>query len=289
MQIRNRYYPYPVIMEDGDYYLGSTFTSSVRQSLDGYNVKLEIEVCLSDQKMKNMIESGQLAYVHHIECSHTCFRKAITTFDDKAEILLKDSEVNGTVQVCSFVVANRNIDKYTNDSFSADYRGWKFDIDKGCVMAIGNEYDLSVNKVKDDLSNTSSIFSIVKNMDPLACRMIIELGKEKIVVSLPEQTYNQYTSTQTFGDIQPIMHSMIIIPALLFTFSELIKAGDQLYEYEDCRWFKGLKKACNAISIDLTEESIKNIDAVKVSQQLLDNPIVEAIEFCAIGGASYED
>lgn len=289
MQIRNRYYPYPVIMDDGDYYSGSTFTSSVTQSLDGYNVKLEIEAKLSDVKMRNMIDSKQLAYVHHIECSQTCFRKAITTFDEKIEVLLKDTEVNGTVQVCSFVVANQYIDKYTNDSFSADYRGWKFNIEKGCVMAIGNEYNIVVNKIKDDLSNTSSIFSIVKNIDPLASRMTIELGKEKIVVSLPEQTYNQYTSTKTFSDVQPVMHSMIIIPALLFAFSELVKAGDQLYEYEDYRWFKGLKKACNGIDVNLTEDNIKNIDVVKVSQQLLDNPIVKAIEFCAMGGASYED
>ena len=42
MQLRNKYYPYPVIVEDGGYYENSNFTSTVEQVMEGYNVKLTV-------------------------------------------------------------------------------------------------------------------------------------------------------------------------------------------------------------------------------------------------------
>ena len=289
MQLRNRFYPYPVIVEGGDYYPDSSFSSYVEQVMEGYNVKLTLSAELNDAKLLEMIESGDAVYAHHIECSQTCYRVVKETKEKQCHYILKDTDVNGVVQICSFVIANRNIEKYTNESFSPDYRGWKFNIDKGCVLAVGNQYNIRINKQKDDLSNTSSIFSIVKNMDPLENMISVDLGKQKIIITLPEVTYNQYSSVQDYIDIQPVMHSMLIVPALSYALSELRRAGDQLYEYEENRWYRGLKKACSAIGITLDEESLKTLDIIKVPQQLLDSPISKAIAYCAVGGAIYED
>lgn len=289
MQLRNRFYPYPVIVEGGDCYVDSSFSSAVEQSMEGYNVKLTLSVDLNDAVLSDMIEQGDVIYVHHIECPQTCYRNIVKTKEKQCNYILKDIDVNGVVQICSFVIANRDIEKYTNDSFSPDYRGWKFNIEKGCIMAVGNQYNIRINKQRDDLANTSSIFSIVKNMDPLETMISYDLGQQKIVISLPEVAYNQYSSVQDYIDIQPVMHSMLIVPALSYAFSELRRAGDQLYEYEENRWYRGLKKACSAIGITLDEENLKTMDIVKVPQQLLDGPIAKAISYCAIGGASYED
>jgi len=289
MRLRNRYYPYPVIIKGGDYYTDSSFSSSVRQVMDGYNIKLTLEAELKDEKLLNMIENGEACYAHHIECPQTCFRRIVKTNDRQVDYLLKDADINGSIQVCSFVIANRDIDKYTNDSFSPDYRGWKFRIEKGCILAVGNQFNIRVDKQKNDLANTSSIFSIVKNLDPVATVFTVELTKQKIVIALPEITYNQYSSVQDYIDIQPVMHSMLIIPALSYTFCELRQAGDQLYEYEENRWFIGLKKACGAIGITLDEENLKTMDIIKVPQLLLDSPVFKAIAYCSMGGSVYED
>ena len=289
MQLRNKIYPYPVITEDGDYYRDSTFTSSVSQTIEGYDIKISISTSLNDEKIRSMIANGDLLYVHHFECPQTCYRRVIKTRDENIDILLKDSEVNGNVQICSFIVAARDIEKYTNDTFSQDYMGWKFNIDRGCIMAIGKQYDLRINKQRDDLANTSSIFSVVKNVDPLADSMTISLSQQKIVITLPEVTFSQYSSVQNYIDIQPVMHSMLIIPALIYTFYEIKNSGDQLYEFEDLRWFRGLRKACEAIGVTISEDSIKTLDAIKTSQLLLNNPITKAVEFCALGGGNYEN
>jgi hypothetical protein len=288
MQLRNRYYPYPVIVEGGDYYENSEFSSSVNQEMEGYDAKITITVELNDTLLLQKIEQGEVVYAHHIECPQTCYRRVIKTKEKVKDILLKDKDVNGIVQICSFVIAEKDIDKYTNESFAADYRGWKFNIEKGCILAIGNQYNVRINKIRDDLANTSSIFSIVPNADQTENNLLVDLGQQKIVISLPEKTYQQYYNIQGYIDIQPAMHSMIIVPALVYVFSEL-RSTENLEEMEYYRWYRSLKKACNGIGINIDEEGLKKMDLFKVAQQLLNSPISKAIEYSAMGGGIYED
>lgn len=288
MQLRNRYYPYPVIVEGGDYYENSKFSSSVNQEMEGYDAKITITVELNDTLLLQKIEQGEVVYAHHIECPQTCYRRVIKTKEKVKDILLKDKDVNGIVQICSFVIAEKDIDKYTNESFAADYRGWKFNIEKGCILAIGNQYNVRINKIRDDLANTSSIFSIVPNADHTENNLLVDLGQQKIVISLPEKTYQQYYNIQGYIDIQPAMHSMIIVLALVYVFSEL-RSTENLEEMEYYRWYRSLKKACNGIGINIDEEGLKKMDLFKVAQQLLNSPISKAIEYSAMGGGIYED
>lgn len=289
MQLRNKYYPYPVIIEGGEYYINSSFESDIVQEMDGYNIKLFLKTMLENDELNQMLRDGSVEIVHHIECPQTCYRSSVQTKDKIIEFLIKDSEVNGIVQVCTFLIAKNDIEKYTNSLFSSDYQGFKFDLEKGCIMAIGNQINLRINKIRDDLVNSSSIFSIVPNTDPVVSDIIIDLSKNKIIILLPEKTYGLYSNMQTYMEVQQVMHSMIIIPALMYTFSELKEAREQLYNYEENRWFRGLKKACAIINVTLDEAGLHNIDIYKTSQQLLNSPISKAVEYLMIGGGTYED
>ncbi len=288
MQLRNKYYPYPVIVEGGGYYENSSFATDLKQEMDGYNVKLTLSSDLQDDRLNEMVNQGTVIYAYHIECPQTCYRRVVKSHNNSVDIILKDTDVNGVVQICSFLVAETDIEKYTNESFSADYRGWKFNIEKGCILAIGNQYNIRVNKIRDDLANTSSIFSIVPNKDQSESNILVDWGQQKLVIKLPELTYQQYYNVQNYVDIQPLMHSMVIVPALIFVFSEL-KTIDDLEGMEYYRWYRSLRKACEAIGVTLNVESVKKLDSLKVAQQLLNSPIVKAVEYSAMGGGVHED
>ncbi len=288
MQLRNKYYPYPVIVEGGGYYENSSFATDLKQEMDGYNVKLTLSSDLQDDRLNEMVNQGTVIYAYHIECPQTCYRRVVKSHNNSVDIILKDTDVNGVVQICSFLVADTDIEKYTNESFSADYRGWKFNIEKGCILAIGNQYNIRVNKIRDDLANTSSIFSIVPNKDQSESNILVDWGQQKLVIKLPELTYQQYYNVQNYVDIQPLMHSMVIVPALIFVFSEL-KTIDDLEGMEYYRWYRSLRKACEAIGVTLNVESVKKLDSLKVAQQLLNSPIVKAVEYSAMGGGVHED
>ena len=289
MQLRSKYFTYPIIVDGGDFYIDSSFETDVEKEMVGYDIKFIVSAKLSNPKLEEMLQQGEVVIVHHIECPQTCYREIIKTQDNIVEKLIKDSEENGVVQICSFLIANKDIEKYSNDLFSQDYRGFKFDIDSGCVMAVGNQINFHINKVRDDLANTSSIFSIMPNLDPTVNSMKIDLTGDKIAIILPEIAFGIYKSMSTALDLQQAMYSMIIVPALEYVFSEIKLARNQLFIYEDQRWFRNLKKACNKLEISISEETLDNLDILTTSQLLIDNPVIDGLKIFAGSEADYED
>lgn len=279
MQLRSKYFTYPVISEDTFFYENSFFTSSVEQTLDGYNIKLKLKATLINPELEDMVKTEDVLYAHHIECTQTCFRKVVLTNESEKEFILRDGDVNGLVQICSFLVANKDINKYSNNLFSSDFRGFRFDIEKGCIMAVGNQVNLRINKIRDDLANTASIFSIVPSRDETITNIKVDISGNKIVVVIPQETFSIYSNMSSSLDIQPVMHSMLIIPSLVYALTEVKDSRTHLYDYEDYRWYRSLRKAAEKMNVKFDEECLANMDPFDFAQKLLDSPIPKAVNY----------
>ncbi len=280
MLIRHKYYPYPVVAEGNDSYVDTTFTSDVDVIKEGYNIKFSLKADINNDMLNELISEGKAAFVHHIECPQTCYRKAIETDETEKIFIEHESKLNGTVQICSMIIAISDINGYKNQSFSSDYKGFGFNIEKGCLMGIGKQINIDINKEKENLENTSSIFSIIPILDPEETMIHVETrDSKKITIHIPQKTYNRYRNLSRNLEIQPVMHSMIIIPALIQVFNELKSSGSELYMYEEYKWFKALKKACKKHEITLDENGIKSIEPYRVAQLLMDTPTIKALKF----------
>ena len=280
MLIRHKYYPYPVVAESNDSYIDTIFTSDVDVVKEGYNIKFSLKAEVNNDTLNELISGGKAAFVHHIECPQTCYRNAVKTDENEKIFIEHESKLNGTVQICSMIIAMSDIAGYRNPSFSSDYKGFGFNIEKGCVMGIGKQINIDISKEKDNLENTSSIFSIIPIMDPEETMIHVETGNpKKITIHIPQKTYNRYRNLSRNLEIQQVMHYMIIIPALIQVFNELKSSGSEFYMYEEYKWFKALKKACKKIDVNLDENGIKSIEPYKVAQMLLDTPTVKALKF----------
>lgn len=280
MLIRHKYYPYPVIVEGNDSYIDTVFTSDVDVVKEGYNIKFILKAEINNDAINELISEGKVAFVHHIECPQTCYRKAVETDENEKIFIEHESKLNGTIQICSMIIAMTYMAGYRNQSFSSDYKGFGFDIEKGCIMGIGKQINIDINKEKENLENTSSIFSIIPIMDPEETMIHVETGNpKKITIHIPQKAYNRYRNLSRNLEIQPVMHSMIIIPALIQVFNELKSCGSELYMYEEYKWFKVLKKACKKIDINLDENGIKSIEPYRVAQMLMDTPTIKALKF----------
>ena len=279
MQIKNKYYPYPVIAAGNDSYEDAIFTSDADYAIDAHNVKLILCAETDNQMLNEMIRSGSVKYAHHIECQQTCFRKLVLTDEKVHEEIIHESLLNGIVQICTFLMANEDLVDYANPNFAKDYRGIKFNLDKGCVMAIGSQVNITINKDKEDLSRTSSIFSIRRDHDPSHTELQVSTTGAKIVILIPEKTCNQYLNLSNQAMFVPVLHSMVIMPALMQVLSELKEAAQQnvLYNYEELRWFRGLKKTAEKLQIKFDQDALAQIDIFKVAQQFLDTPVVKAL------------
>lgn len=292
MLIRNKYFPYPVIAEGNDSYTTATFTSDVDFEKDGYHIKLILRASTNNDGINALIETKKASFVHHIECTQTCYRHAVITDDEETTFQIHQSKLNGTVQISTVIVANEDIKGYKNPDFSTDYKGFSFNIKRGCLLAIGGCVEIELNKQKDDLENTSSIFSIVPNLDQNETIINVDISstKPKIVIYIPIKGFNIYKNLSSNLELQSIMHSMIIVPALAQVFEDLKASRHELYNYSDsnCRWFKALTKACKNLKIELNEQSLENLDSYKTAQLLMDSPTMRALNYLA-GGTDDEN
>lgn len=279
MQLRSKYYTYPVITEDADFYVDSSFTSDVEQILDGYNIRLKLKVELVNPELEEKVKNEEVIFAHHIECTQTCFRKLVLTNENIKEHILRDGEVNGVVQICSFLVANKDIEKYSNSLFAPHFKGFRFNLDRGCIMAVGNQINLRINKIRDDLANTSSIFSIIPNRDETVTNIKVDTTGNKIVIVIPQETFSIYSNMSSSLDIQPVMHSVLIIPSLVCAITEVKESRSNLFNYEDYRWFRSLRKAAERINVTFDESGLENIDPFDLAQKLMDSPIPKAVNY----------
>lgn len=290
MMIRNKQFPYPVIANGNDSYSNSSFYSDVNVEKNGYHIQFCLKASTNNEALNELIRTKKVIIVHHIESVQTCYRHAVTTDEEEIVYQIHQSKLSGIVQINTLLVANEDINGYKNPDFSSDYKGFSFNIKRGCLMAIGQCVEIELNKQKDDLENTSSIFSIVPILDSNENAISVEVSttKAKILIHVPHKSCNIYKNLSANLELQGIMHSMIIVPALIQVFDELKKSSQDLYEYSSCRWFKALKKACKKLKIELDEQNLANLDSYRIAQLLMDCPTIRALDYLA-GGSVNED
>ena len=289
MRISTKYYPYPVISEGNDSYVSTKIESDVDASVENYDVKFIFKISVNNDEIHNLIKEKKAVYVHHIECAQTCYRKAIKTSDTETTFIESRNKLSGLVQICSLIVAEEDIDSYKNSDFSSDYKSLHipFKIKKGCILGIGNQVELFINRDKEALENTSSIFSIVPLIGAEYKNITVTTNqKSKIIIGIPQKSYYIYKNLSVNLELQSVMHSMIIVPALIEVFNTL--KTSELYNFEDYRWFKALKKICSKFNIPI-EEDLDQINSFDLAQKMLDSPIVRAIEFLSSGDGGIEE
>ena len=88
---------------------------------------------------------------------------------------------------------------------------------------------------------------------------------------------NDYQSYSELGrgisDYTPILHSMIIIPALTHVFEILKSDIETFHTYEDKRWFKALSKKFDALNKKFDYDELKNQDSLSLAQEIIECPI----------------
>ena len=107
--------------------------------------------------------------------------------------------------------------------------------------------------------------------------MKIEIHDDKIRILLSKDSYSKYVSIGKSDLHLPIIHSMIIVPALIFVFDELKSDTNILENYGGYRWFYTIKKRLSMEGIELDERGIKSIESFYLAQKILDIPINDAI------------
>lgn len=288
MVIKYRMFPYPVLADFLDDYRDSRFDTTIDISKDGFNIRVDFNTILRNPELQTLVDTGKAKFVYHLECSQTGFRKVIQTSEKICFDTLSYHEVRGKLEICALIVAIQDIDEYTNALFHEDYAGTTFSIEAGCILAVGRQIYMIIEKDRDDLSNIPSIFSIIPKVDNTVKHMIVDTqdASGKIVIQIPMRDFTVYDLLNESTKIQPVLNSIVIIPALIVAL-EQVKATpcDSRYELESFGWYITIRKVlAERFSCNIESEDFENWDIVELAQKLINEPLHDAlIELTKIG------
>lgn len=283
MEIKNRLYPHPVLRENNDDYINSSFEMELSYERDIKRLKLNISFKLSNKTLEKMLLDEKAQYVVHIECPKTSYRRIITTTEKSLSENLKDENILGKIQVTSFIVVKENISNYENESFNSDYFGMKFNLEKGTILAIGDSYRIDVDKEKESLGNVPSIFTICKKMTTDEIGINIEYNMNKIRIDLNISDYEKYTQlVSTSSQFIDVINSSLIFPTLIYVFEKLKNEFDEIEE-NDYRWFKALKNIFEKYGYRFNQELFENETSLQLAQKILDFPFSKSLNALQFG------
>lgn len=290
MEIKYRLYPYPVLAPYLDDYRSGKFEVAIDSRKEGYDLQIDFAAVLTNEELKKLIRSGQAKYVYHMECARTGFRKVFQTDKEMASYLIPGKQINGELQICPFIAAVEDIHGYASPDFHEDYQGVSFEIEAGCILATGKMRAIDISKEIDELAQLPSIFSITKNGDAECRQMIVDYSGRKILIKLPVEDYYCYKQLSKTPQLQAVLNSMTIIPALIYVLGELKRmAAEERGENAGSLWYRVLAKTLlTRFGCDVETQDFEEQDAVSLAQSLINNPASDAFRMLA-GGISGGD
>ncbi|MDO4793674.1 MAG: hypothetical protein Q3993_05785 [Filifactor alocis] len=275
MDIKFKLYPHPVLWDKVDDYKTSEFECDIEMQREIKKFVLIVRFKLKNQELQKMIEVGLAEFVLHIESPASSYRILEKSAVEEIKVILPDDKLLGRISLCPFVVAKEDVSDFYNSDWNEDYKGVRFQVSKGTVLAIATQQSFTVDKEPDDLSDLPSIFTIYKKETTEDMPVEVEIHSPKIRIGLNIKDYENYAPTK-YGtqDSVNIVNAFLIYPALIFIF-ERLKEG--LEEYEDYRWFKAIQRMFQQYSVKLDYDLVSSVSSLELAQKLMSLPVSKGL------------
>lgn len=277
MKIKQRINSYPILSSVSDDYINSSFKTNIDWA-DAKKTKIRVDFDLNNEIIQKLIENEYAHYLVHVECPTTSFRQAYTSAKDQIIITLPQQNLNEKIEINTFIVAAKEIKEYTNSLFNMDFKGMKFYLSKGNILAIGNAVEIPI----ENKYNENSIIRITKRNDNALDALRVDTSKsEYIIVSLPEKLRDLYCNLGS-GQFENICMSIIILPVIMVVLKRMQgAANDEDNSVTELHWYKVIESWLDNKGIDIKDmdfDSEGENSVLAIAQRIFENPIKKAFE-----------
>lgn len=274
MDIKNKFFPYPVLCNFNDDFIESKFRVDISKSQSFKELIFEYNINLENDEINEMINSDMAEYVFHLECPYTSYRVINKPKDLTGTFKVPLDDVKENITINSFIIAKQDIPRYSNSKFNADYGNLSFPLNKGNIIAIDDPYKVDVPKQEESLGKVESIFSISRRAADDDSEIKIELNSNKINLLLNRDDYNNYNKIANNPSFIPTLQSVLIFPALIYVFETL--KNDGCDAYSDYQWFTSMSKTFEKAGNCLDKELLEHKTSFELAQDVLDSPVRRA-------------
>lgn len=263
MKRRERSYPHPVL-GNGDDVPGAAFQTSIAMSTDNQMLYIDVDATCSCRSMNEMIRERKAAFVAHVECGTTFYRKAYTFFENSAQIAIPSDALADVVEVNTFIRAVETITAYNIPEIHPDYQDAVFKIEKGDILGIGDGYTFSLDNNYDALSNVGSIMQINESDRNDGAPMEADFWQDKIVIYLSKRDFKDYRLLRQHKELADTLTTTIVLPVLMEAIKQIKSAPDLK---ESCRWATVLERRIERLKLNLDDQELI------LAQKLLEAPV----------------
>ncbi|WP_105979386.1 hypothetical protein [Bacillus paralicheniformis] len=245
MKISERYFPHPVLTFFDDN-IDGTFEIeeiSVELDVDKTHYTVSGKFLLDNADIIKLIDDYKAAYVLHLECGKTRFRKPFHFTERFFSFKVASDLLDGKIEMQPAVIVKTPIPNYQNDKSHKDFSNSLFDLRIGELLAVSYPMEFTVTKSLDSLRNFPSIFSVSKNTkysdNPIEVNFE---DSNRIRIYLSEKNYRYYKITSQQSANEPILASMILLPVLVQLFNYF---AQDMEHFEDAQWLPAIQKRVN--------------------------------------------
>jgi hypothetical protein len=261
--------------ESKDYKTNYLENSIEVNALDnGYSIKAEIST--NDKNINYLLEQGNLVKGLYIKSGAVWYRKFLK-INSEQPLIINSKDIYGAVEIIPCIIANKKIEKFYSEDFNDEYKDINIFINKGELVAIGDEYIYDAILESDILKNTSSIFTISMNENKK-----IEYISEghQIDIYLPKNIMELYNMAResSMHLTKSILNNLIVFPILL-EIVHIMSDESKKEAYMEYKWYKTIDKTIQD-KIDQKVLSTSNMDSPLTIAQaivpgLIENSFIE--------------
>jgi hypothetical protein len=270
MRLSARSYPHPVLGNRDDV-PGAAFQATLEMSTDKENVYVVVDIVCSCETLNTLLVAGRAAYVLHVECSNTLFRRAYEFREPRHRISIGADNLNDAVEVNVFVLATDRIPGYYIPEAHSDYAGTAFEIQRGDILAVGEGQVFHIESDFDSLSRIGSIMQINESPKDGDIPMEPSFDGDKIVIFLSKSDFSDYKILKLHEGVRSPLTTTIVLPVLVEALHILKEKGESDGAEDPRRWVRALSRRIE--SLGLAAES----QPLLLAQKLLELPVKRAL------------
>ena len=186
------------------------------------------------------------------------------------------NRITGTFDAVAFVIAKKNIAKFSCADWDDDFDNMSFSLSQGSIIAYQNLDRLEITKDFEEFTSANSIFTVYKRLTDVDKPAEVNLESSKIRIGLGSKDYDIYSTYANKSELQSVFHAMLVLPTLVFVFEELKQEGG--YEqYHSKDWFIALEKSYLKRGITLMDEVLtSDKNSIQLAQEAMELPLSKA-------------
>lgn len=281
MEIKNRLFPYPVLCVENDDYENCSFDVNTKVKEDINDIVLDFDIRLeNNEELQWLIRDGYAQFVIHIECSSTAFRTMVTSVGNKKSVRIPKARVNNVISLLGMIVAEKDIVGFKSKLLNEDYDE-EINFSRGAILAYRNLPKVYVTKNYEELAGDNSFFTVIKRTDieeAESLPVVYDITDAKIKILVSEKTYDEYIKYHANPTMQPLLNTLLVMPAIAHMVDELRNCGD-IERFKPLYWFQKISKSCKLQGKDFVNDIIdSDLPCVEVAQAMLQMPIERAFE-----------